>query len=198
MEDESEKSLIRKKMIKRRDGLSLETRETLSARIEERLTALEEYTGAKVVLSYASFRSEVITDRINRRILKDGKELYLPKTYVDQNKMVFYRVTDLDTDLVPGAMGIREPKPVCAFPGSQGGILILMPGVAFDSRKNRLGYGGGYYDRFLNEYPSLEEQTVFLAYDDQNVAGGSDGVSFLPHEPTDKNPKHILTESGLL
>ena len=188
-------------------------REKLSSRIAERLFALDIYKNATIVLSYASFRSEVITDEINQRVIADGKKLYLPKTYVKEQRMLFYRVEDPDTELISGAMGIREPREdtdrlfigekVERLDGLEGEsgksgsalrmtTLVLMPGLAFDRVGNRLGYGGGFYDRFLAEYPSFADQTILLAYDIQRTDEN------LPAEETDRKPKLILTDEGVL
>ena len=89
------KAIIRKEAIARRDAIGADERRKLSGQICEHLFSLDEYALADTILSYASFRSEVITDMINTRILGDGKRLFLPKTYPDTNRMVFYQVTDL-------------------------------------------------------------------------------------------------------
>lgn len=197
-------------MISRRDAIKESERVELSARIAKRLFAMNEYKNAGTVLSYASFRSEVMTDEINKRIISDGKALYLPKTDMAKREMVFYRVRDLDTDLQPGAMDIREPEGGEAWSyastaqdasdSSDGGaqsrtpgtaasspILVLVPGVAFDLTGRRMGYGGGFYDRLFAEYPELIDRSIFLAYETQRAEN-------LPSEPTDVRLKSVLTE----
>ena len=186
--EKKEKDRIRKLAITCRDGLGPDEREALSARIGEILFGLEEYSLHKNILSYASFRSEVITDEIHRRILEDGKRLFLPKTYPKTNRMIFYQVKDLQ-ELKPGTMGIREPIEKNAYMGED--ALVLMPGVAFDEAGNRLGYGGGYYDRFLTEYAMLAKHTILLAYNLQKAPE-------IPVEPTDRKPMTILTETGVM
>ena len=205
-----DKKEVRKQAISRRDALSEAERAELSGRIAERLFAMPVYKNAKLVLSYASFRSEVITDEINERVVADGKKLYLPRTYVKEQRMVFYRVEDPEAELMSGAMGIREPREDDqrkfgdAIQGTQAHevtgaaerpeeetdeseILVLMPGVAYDDDGNRLGYGGGFYDRFLSEHPELQEHTILLAYTAQRMEQ-------LPTEDTDRKPEVILTE----
>ena len=195
-----EKEEIRKQQIGKRDGLGKDERRQMSERISELLFSTEEYCLADTVLSYASFRSEVITDEINRRILADGKSLYLPKTYTDQKQMRFFRVMNPDHDLEQGTMGIREPSETGpAYDGRQekpsridkGRVLVLMPGVAFDGEGNRLGYGGGYYDRFLSEYPQLAGHTILLAYEIQKTEK-------IPVSPEDVKPKIVLTENRIM
>lgn len=183
-----DKREIRKQMISRRDAISESERVELSARIAERLFAMIEYKNAKQILSYVSFRSEVITDEINKRIIADGKKLYLPKTYVKEQEMRFFRVEDPKADLVSGAMGIMEPvEDFGKEYESDEDTLVIMPGVAFDDAGNRLGYGGGFYDRFLAENPGLADRTVMLAYSVQRA-------DKIPAEKTDLKPKLLLTD----
>ena len=210
-----EKEEIRKQMISRRDAIAESERVELSARIAERLFAMNEYKNAGTVLSYASFRSEVMTDEINKRIISDGKKLYLPKTYVKEGIIKFFLVTSFDADIASGAMGIMEPREeaerlyvgkMCGQGGESiddgtesapvGGepedrTLVIMPGVAFDADGNRMGYGGGFYDRFLDRNRELSEHTVMLAYCAQKA-------DRLPTEATDIKPKRVLTEEGFL
>ena len=202
------KAEIRKQMISRRDAISEGERVKLSGRIAERLFAMNEYKNATTVLSYASFRSEVITDEINRRVIADGKKLFLPKTYVKEQKMRFFQVSDLEADLVSGAMGIREPvedsgaefrcrREEAVDTGVQTesdnveDILVIVPGVAFDDDGNRMGYGGGFYDRFFAEYSILASRSIFPAYKAQRAES-------LPVDGNDIKPKLILTEEGFL
>ena len=189
-----DKKALRKEMISRRDALSSAQRSELSGRIAERLFAMKEYKNAGTVLSYASFRSEVITDEINKRIISDGKNLFLPQTIYNEKKMVFRRVSDPEKDLVSGSMGIMEPsddKEELRLSAGADDILMLMPCVAFDEDGNRLGYGGGFYDRFLSENPDISEHTVLLAFEAQRAEN-------IPAEPDDIRPKLFLTEEGLL
>ena len=218
-----DKNEIRKLMISRRDALSENERYEFSDRIAERLFSMNEYINAMTVLSYASFGSEVITDKINKRTIEDGKKLYLPKVYMKEHRMNFIRVDDMDADMVPGAMGIREPiededrifimskrdadpdpeyryeseredisrKSMRSYKETSDEILVIIPCVAFDGSGNRLGYGGGFYDRFLSENPELISNTVLLAYEAQRA-------DFIPTEPCDIKPKLFLTERGIL
>ena len=195
-----DKSLIRKEQIRLRDGLGKDERCLFSEQISERLFSMEEYSLADTVMSYASFRSEVITDAINRRIMDEGKKLYLPRTYMDRKQMLFFQVKDMERDMETGTMGIREPIETClrfdyhaesAARLEKGRVLMLMPGVAFDRDRHRLGYGGGYYDRYLTECDALRAHTILLAY-------GIQEVNAVPSETTDVRPGFVLTETGLM
>ena len=185
------KNKVRKEAITRRDETGKTKRSVLSDVIAEKLFAMDEYKKAKAVLSYASFGSEVETDRINEKIINDGKKLYLPKTFTDRKVMDFYEVTDLES-LIPGAWDIREPVAdesmrldVKSYAPEE--IIGIIPCVAFDTDGNRLGYGGGYYDRFLIDHEGLVGSTIVIAFSLQRT----DAVPVAPH---DVKPDHIVTE----
>jgi 5-formyltetrahydrofolate cyclo-ligase len=190
MED---KSVLRKRMLKLRDSLSTEKRVKWSLEIGEKIRSSEEYKTAKIIFSYASFSSEVSTETLNQWVLEDGKALYLPKTYVKKHEMEFYHVTDL-AQLEHGYQGILEPKeslaarwtPTEEIPES---LLMLMPGVAFDERGNRIGYGGGYYDRYLEKYGAYIGKKEMLAFLCQKTG-------IIPAEESDISPDYIITDMG--
>lgn len=173
----------------RRLGIPADVRVKLEEKIAARLLASVWYKEADIVLSYASFQSEVSTVEINRRVIRDGKKLYLPKTFPDRGEMVFYETADI-SKLTEGYRGILEP---CGswpkWNGRQAGrTVMLMPGVAFDASGSRVGYGGGYYDRFLSLYGEKIGRCVMLAFEAQRTPQ-------IHLEPWDKKPDKILTES---
>jgi len=136
----------------------------MSDQVARRVFDLGTYRGARSVLAYAAFGSEVGTDAITARVLAEGKRLVLPR--VTPEGLVLHLVDDLKTDLVAGVWGIAEPdpeRPVVA-PGEID--LFLLPGVAFDLGGNRLGYGRGYFDQVLAGSPGAK---VALAFDGQVV-----------------------------
>ena len=186
------KKEMRKKMLSLRDSLSEKERMEKSREIAKRLFTLEEFQKAEVVLSYQSFRSEVETTEMNQKIRESGKSLYLPKTYADRKEMAFYRVYS-DADLIPGYQGILEPQEKEPFTEKLASlkpekVLMLMPGAAFDDKGNRIGYGGGYYDRYLELHPQLH--TLALAFDMQ--------VLFeVPAEEQDIKPQLLVTETNI-
>ena len=142
------KAATRRAVLLRRDALTGEERAMLSARIVATILDLPTYREADVVLAYASFGTEPQTDELLRKALDDGKVLVLPR--VEGDVLGLYEVRDLSRDLSPGTWGIREPGPDRCRRADAGGVgFALIPGVAFDRRARRLGYGGGYYDRLL-------------------------------------------------
>jgi 5-formyltetrahydrofolate cyclo-ligase len=139
---------MRRAVLLRRDALPEGERALLSARIVTTILDLRTYQEADVVLAYASFATELQTDELLRCVLADGKTLVLPR--VERGGLGLYEVRDLAGDLAPGTWGIREPEPDRCPPADACGVgFALVPGVAFDRRARRLGYGGGYFDRLL-------------------------------------------------
>jgi len=157
------KKEIRKKALAARDSLLPEQRTAKSREIEERLFSLPEFKAARIVLFFASFRSEVDTGSMIRRALTFGKRVVLPK--VEGTELALYEIADWDKDVSPGAWGIPEPlesKPVTLDEID----LILVPGAAFDGQGNRVGYGAGFYDKLLSAFTKT---TVALAFETQIV-----------------------------
>lgn len=132
---------------------------------------------------YADYNHEVVTRYIIEEAWRQGKEVAVPK--VQGRDMVFYKLVDF-SQLEPGYFGIPEP----AF----GEIvdwtvaLMIMPGVAFDRDNHRVGYGGGFYDRFLEKHPQLFK--VAVAFDFQVLES-------VPTEPTDIFPQILVTEKEI-
>ncbi|AGL01573.1 5-formyltetrahydrofolate cyclo-ligase [Desulfoscipio gibsoniae] len=144
------KNELRKNVIAGRNAMPLHQIEATSAAIADKVLALPEYIRATTVMAYVDFRNEVQTAFINKSILQQGKRLVVPITDVANKKLIPSQVIHFPNDLTPGTWGILEPKPECVRPVEPGEIdLVIIPGVAFDTAGNRLGYGGGFYDRFL-------------------------------------------------
>lgn len=190
------KQKVRKKALESRDGLDPAWRLENSRRITENIVDSQLYRKAEIVLSYSSIRSEVGMDMLNRTVLEQGKRLYLPKTDPLEKQIRFYPVKDMAL-LQRGYQGILEPEettsPDAVFGEERGysreQILMVMPGSAFDKNGNRMGYGGGYYDRYLCKYGQCLT-SLFAAFYEQKVF-------CIPVEPFDKKPDHIMTQRGL-
>ena len=155
---------------------------------------------ADIVLSYHAFRSEVEVDALNRAVLTQGKKLYLPKTYVKEKQIRFFEITDL-SKLKRGYQKIWEPtgeEPEFSFETvkeEQKKVLMIMPGTAYDARGYRMGYGGGYYDRYLNaheeEWKMIDFMTAFAAFSEQKMI-------LIPGERCDVKPDVIVTEKEIM
>ncbi|MBE3585333.1 MAG: 5-formyltetrahydrofolate cyclo-ligase [Thermoanaerobacter sp.] len=155
------KSELRKDVLKVRGSLSPEEVAARSRRIMERLTSLEEYHRAKTLMAYVDFRNEVKTGDLIVESMARGKRVAVPLTDVAGKRLVPSLLLDFPGDLAPGTWGILEPRPECLRPLEPQELdLVVVPGVAFDLQGNRLGYGGGFYDRFL---PRTRPDTVWLA-----------------------------------
>ena len=143
------KSALRKKILAARDALPAEQRREAGAAITAQLHALDAWRNARCVLAYMSFGSEFDTTAFAAAALTAGKTLCLPRVDRATRTLALHCVTDLAADLVAGTWGIREPHPHCATPEFAQIDFVLLPGVAFTARCERLGYGGGFYDRTL-------------------------------------------------
>ncbi|MDU1910905.1 5-formyltetrahydrofolate cyclo-ligase [Fusobacterium sp.] len=155
-----EKKSIRNCIREKRELLpSFEVKET-SEKITKALLKSRYFREAQIIMSYMSFRNEIDTHEINEALIKAGKKLLLPRT-AGKEKM---EAVEYGRGFQKGAMGIEEPI------GDKytGKIdLIVVPGIAFDKDGNRIGFGRGYYDRFLGNYP--DSVKISIAYDFQLV-----------------------------
>ena len=155
------KQRLRKQILAQRNSLSPEQVATKSNSIASRLFSLPEYRQATSVMAYADFRNEVRTGLILDHILAQGKKLFLPVTQVPEKRLLPAQVSDLAKDLAPGTWGITEPTENCPRLKNYHDIdLVIVPGLVFDRSGNRLGYGGGFYDRFL---PQVKKEAVLVA-----------------------------------
>ena len=144
-----EKKELRKEFIRRRNALSEEMRKEKSQEIAKRVTVMCEFQNANVVLLYNAIRSEVETTEIFQEAKRLGKRIYSPRVIGDQ--MEFYLI-DEATEFEVSNFGICEPKMVEEkryIPKEEDTVFVLVPGAAFDEGGNRVGYGGGYYDKYL-------------------------------------------------
>lgn len=184
-----EKKPIRRGILAVRGNLSPGLRVTHDAAITARLLQLPEYRDARTVLGYMNFGSEYASERWVTQALAEGKRLALPKVNHHTNQLDLYLVNDLETQLESGLWGIREPvvERCERLTGINEVEFALLPGVGFTRRGERLGYGGGYYDKLLAHFthrPAL----VAAAYALQIVA-------WLPQEATDVSVARIVTET---
>ena len=161
------KDEIRKAMLKKRDTLTPSEIDEKSRVIFEKLTDTEVYKSAENILVYASFLSEVKTDDIILDALSLGKNVFCPKvTNRDLGFMKFVRIYDID-ELSEGYFGIREPEITenSEIYARRAKTLAVIPGVAFDKNGNRIGYKGGFYDRFLAD--NKDVYSIAVAYNFQ-------------------------------
>jgi len=159
--NKEEKKALRAQIRVKKRAMTPEEIEEKSAKLVELFLASDAYKNAKAVFGYLPYNQEVRTTAAMEQILKDGKYLALPKIYGD--RMDFIVVTDL-SQVAKGYCGIPEPVHDGPIANAQD-ALVLMPGMAFDKEGHRMGYGGGFYDKFLEREPN--HPTLALCYDFQ-------------------------------
>ena len=175
-----DKKTIRKRISERKKKMTCEEVGFLSSQLTEFFCRLEEYQQAECLFAYLSFNQEVQTDEIIRHALAQGKRVAVPRVHEDTIR--FYYITSLEQDCRPGYLGIREPADgLETADGKEMNVLMLMPGLAFDRTGGRVGYGKGFYDRYLasafvsissasiDDAPKVRFWKVALCYDFQIV-----------------------------
>ncbi len=185
----NEKERLRAEYRKIRDTLSEENRVFKSVSVWKYFFELEEYQRAKVVMLYSDIKSEVKTNVFAQRVLSDRKRLVFPVTDKESGELCPYEITEI-SNLKIGAFGILEPN--VELVGSVKEIpkdeidIIMIPGLVFDMFGGRIGYGGGYYDRFLKNFKGVR---VGVAYSDCLCC-------VVPAEETDEKIDILVTEVG--
>ncbi len=184
-----DRSELRKAILKQRDRMPSGEQEEKSREILKKLLAMEEVRTAAHLFVYVSFRSEVRTAEFIKHCLSAGKTVSVPVTLVASSSLLAVKITDPAAQLQPGYCGIPEPEPAWAKENRVDPTsvdVVIVPGSVFDSRGGRLGYGGGYYDRFLSgQTPGALR--VALAYELQVV-------DQVPLEPHDQKMDRVVTE----
>ena len=156
-----DKKQLRKIIRERKQAMTPAEIEEKSRILGEKFAASEAYQKARTIYGYLPYNQEVRTVPILQQALLDGKRVAVPKIYGDEMRFIY--LTDL-SQVETGYAGIPEPVsdgPVADDPTA----LVLMPGLAFDPQGHRIGYGGGFYDRFLAAEPN--HPTLALCYDFQ-------------------------------
>ena len=167
-----------------RERMSVEQKIALDSNIQSRLLALNEYAGAETLFTYVSKSIEVDTIALIKAALANHKRVAVPRCVPDTYDMEFYYITSLD-DLRKGTYGVMEPNPLECQPVPADAVgLCIVPGLSFDAQGFRLGYGKGYYDRFLAQFRG---DTVGICY-----AGCVQWN--LPHGYYDKPVDVLITE----
>lgn len=156
-----DKAALRREIREKKRAMSPEQMKSRSARLGELFVQTEAYRKAKTIYGYMPYNQEVRTIPIMEQALRDGKKIAVPKVYGDTMRFIY--LDDL-TQVEKSDMGI--PEPVADEPVAEDKTaLVLMPGLAFDEAGHRIGYGGGFYDKFLTAEPN--HPTVALCYDFQ-------------------------------
>ena len=188
------KKEIRKTILEKRNALTKAEHREKSQRITELIVSSKQFQNSDIYLLFASYKSEVDTTGIIQYALSMGKPIYLPK--VMGSEMEYYQIQSME-DLKEGYRGIQEPQvnPSLQFiPPKDKKIFVLMPGAVFDKGGGRIGYGGGFYDKFLKrletEIPQENLCKMAVAFECQMI---DEGV--IIREKHDIAPDDIVTEN---
>lgn len=172
-------------MLEKRSNLDPDSVSELSGIIQRKILESRVFAESLAIMAYMPIKNEVRTDLIIKEGLAAGKTVLLPRV-AGPEKMEAVPVKSIDSDLGKGAMGIMEP--LRSIPAADPSLidLVILPGVAFDREGRRLGFGAGFYDRFI---PLLRKDCVLLApaYDFQVL-------DHIPAEDFDKTADIIVTE----
>lgn len=155
------KQELRKAIREKKRAMSAEEIDRKSRLLTEKFLHSDAYRNAKTVYGYLPYNQEVRTVPLLEQAIRDGKKIAVPKCYGDEMRFIY--MTDLSA-VEKGYAGIPEPiadEPVA----DDESALVLMPGMAFDPQGHRIGYGGGFYDKFLAKEP--DHPTLALCYDFQ-------------------------------
>ena len=184
-----EKQRLREEHLAAREALSEQERSVLDNRITQKLLATSEYAEATTVLTYVSVSSEVSTRMFIECALRDGKTVAVPRC-LPGHCLEFVAITSLD-QLIAAPFGLLEPpKELPALTEEQmDASICIVPALLVDTKRYRLGYGAGFYDRFLSTYPGKK---ICLAYQ-QSLSRTT-----LPHTAFDVAVDVVITESEVL
>lgn len=161
---QAEKRQIRKLSLSRRDGIDAEMRPALDTRVLERIVSMDQYMVANRVLLYAAYKSEVGTEAIIEHCFSEGKEVVLPKVDEANGCLTKHIVRGMH-DMCTGFKGIPEPTTISCVRVEEVDMIIV-PGAAFSPSGERIGYGGGYYDKLLPRIKGVKP-IIALAYEEQ-------------------------------
>jgi len=182
------KARLREETLARLKRIPKSHRTTESAQICARLNASEMWRTADLVLTFAPHVTEPDIWPVLIETLAEGKRIALPSYDFEQREYCAREIRNIQADVITGRYGIREPRPECPKAPLNQLDLVLVPGVAFDSRGRRLGRGKGFYDRLLALCSGVK---CGVAYDEQVVAE-------VPAEPHDVVLNRILTPTRWL
>ena len=186
-----EKDKIREEYREIRNEIPSGTQVLKSVAIWKYFFELPEYQNAKTVMIYSDIRSEVKTNVFAERLFSDGKRVIYPYTDTEKKEIIPYEI-DSSSRLTAGGFGILEPNLKYVEEGYVKEIpkdeidIVVVPGIVFDMFGDRIGYGGGYYDRFLKDYQGVK---VGVSY--------TECVCYsLPDEENDVRMNMLITEAG--
>ena len=183
----TQRERVRTETLQRREALTSEERAKLSQRIVSSAAHWIQREGFDAVMLYLNMRSEVETTDLLEGLLNSGKRVCAPVVDTERLELIPRRIQSLKTELVRHRYGMLEPNATCPIFPIEHLQLIVVPGIAFDGNGYRLGYGKGFYDRFLKKCPRAI--AIGFAYQIQLVEDTFPQVWDMP-------VRHIFTETG--
>ncbi|MDI0267494.1 5-formyltetrahydrofolate cyclo-ligase [Clostridioides difficile] len=184
------KKEFRKKVIESRKSKSADFVFNNSNLITERLLQMKDIRNATNIMLYLDFNNEVQTDSLIQKLLSLKKIVSSPITIKENHTLIPTQITDLKEGLKIGTYGIREPKEKSPTIDINALDVVIVPAVAYDINCYRLGYGGGFYDRFL-ENLRKDAITIGIAFDFQIF-------NSIPKETHDAQLNYIVTETRII
>ncbi len=181
------KKKLREEALAKRNEMPAEIRKEKSKRVAEFILNSEAFHKAEKIFTFVSMGSEIETEKIITQAWKEGKIVAVPKT--EKRRIMYFLPISSFDDLQEGRFHVKEPKGTiedAIVPGKDD--LFLVPGALFDRKKNRIGYGGGYYDTYFGKYQGYRK--IGLAFSEQI----SDEP--IPVEEYDIPLDDVVTENG--
>ena len=175
-----DKKNLRKEILKKRGSISKEERELFDKAIKEKLISMDIFNKAQNIFIYVGFGTEINTMDYISEFLKLGKRIFVPRTNEENKTMDAVEIESLDSLVKSGKYQILEPAEKSDLD------LVILPGVVFDNKGGRVGYGAGYYDKYLKDLSS-DVPKVALCYDIQLI-------DEVPMEEHDVRADYIITE----
>lgn len=178
------KKQIKDRIIRRRAQMPVSVWVEKSEAIQKYIVEHPAFDKADEIFLFMSIKQEPDLRMVMEEAWKRGKKTAIPR--VENGKIVFYNISNL-SQTEKGVFGISEPTGTAKAEGKN--VLMIMPGAAFDRYYNRIGYGGGYYDRYLEERSNIVTMAVCFSFQ---------MLSSVPHEEHDIRPVYLLTEYGMV
>ena len=183
MEDSPERKSLRSFLLKKRDNTSFDFMKIASKKIQNKLKKINEFRNAQKIGVYYPIGSEILTQDIIQELLSNGKDVFLPK--VMEKNIEFRKIVDFSS-LEKGSFDIMEPKDDCQIDNALD--VVLVPTVGISPIGVRLGYGQGFYDRYLAEHKVI---TISLTFEKQIIKN-------IPKSEHDIMIDWIVTEERIL
>lgn len=185
-ETDTEKNILRENIRARRKEMSDRERDEKSLLISDFVLSLDSFNEENTIFCYVPLKYEVNTFPLIEKALDLGKRVAVPRCIVGKPLMDFFFIKNIG-DLEKGSYNISEPSLNCEKCNDFKGLIII-PALSFDFHGFRLGYGKGYYDRFLDRFSGTKVGLCF----DEFISGA------LPHDRFDKRAELIVTEKGII